>query len=76
MVRLIQFALRGAVAADREAFILHALEGFSAEEIASITDRKLEQVHQAISRTREQLRHSFPSNSPFNRKMTQHTGTR
>ena len=44
MVRFVQFALRGAVPADREAFILHALEGFSAEEIASITDRKLEQV--------------------------------
>lgn len=76
MVRLVQFALRGAVPADREAFILHALEGFSAEEIASITDRKLEQVHHAISRAREQLRHAFPSSSPITRKMTQHTGTR
>jgi RNA polymerase sigma factor (sigma-70 family) len=76
IVRLVQFAMRGARPRDREAFILHALEGFSAEEIASITDRRLEQVHEAISRAREQLRCAFPSNNPFNRKMAQHTGTR
>jgi DNA-directed RNA polymerase specialized sigma24 family protein/ribosome-associated translation inhibitor RaiA len=76
MVRLIQFAMRGARPRDREAFILHALEGFSAEEIALITDRRLEQVHEAIGRAREQLRYTFPSNEPFKRKMAQHTGTR
>jgi DNA-directed RNA polymerase specialized sigma24 family protein/ribosome-associated translation inhibitor RaiA len=75
MFGLVQFALRGASPEDREAFILHALEGFAPEEIASITDRKLEQVHEAIGRVREQLRHAFPSNNPFNRKMVQHTGT-
>jgi RNA polymerase sigma factor (sigma-70 family) len=76
IVRLVQFALRGAGPGDREAFILHALEGFSAEEIAAITDRKLEHVHEAISRARAQLRVAFPSNNPFSRKMAQHTGTR
>ena len=74
IVRLVQFALRGAGPGDREAFILHALEGFSAEEIASITDRKLEHVQEAISRARAQLRRAFPSNNPFSRKMAQHTG--
>jgi DNA-directed RNA polymerase specialized sigma24 family protein/ribosome-associated translation inhibitor RaiA len=76
VIRLVQFALRGAVSGDREAFILHALEGFSAEEIASITDCRLDQVREAISRAREQVRYAFPSNKPFNRKMAQHTGTR
>jgi RNA polymerase sigma factor (sigma-70 family) len=76
VIRLVQFALRGAGSRDREAFILHALEGFSAEEIASITDCRLDQVHEAISRAREQVRYAFPSNKPFNRKMAQHTGTR
>lgn len=76
IVGLVQFAMRGARPRDREAFILHALEGFSAEEIAAITDRRLDQVHEAIGRAREQVRYAFPSNSPINRKFTQHTGTR
>jgi len=75
VVALVQFALRGSGPGDREAFILHALEGFSAEEIASITDRGIEQVHEAIGRAREQLRYAFPSNRPLSRKIAQRTGT-
>src|SRR5579864_288944 len=48
MVTLVQFALEGAGNADREAFILHAVEGFSLDEIAAITDRKPEEVRVSI----------------------------
>src|SRR5271168_700082 len=44
MLTLVQYALNGARRADRESFILHAVEGFSVEEIAVITDRKSEEV--------------------------------
>jgi len=69
MITLVQFALRGANAEDREVFILHALEGFSVEEIAAITDRKPDEIHSAIGRVREKLRHAFPVNNPFKKKL-------
>ena len=76
MITLVQFALRGAKAEDREVFILHALEGFSVEEIAAITDRKSEQIHSAIGRVRERLRHAFPvNNNPFKKKLLEQTAT-
>ena len=38
LITLVQLALRDARRTDREVFILHAVEGFSQEEIAVITD--------------------------------------
>jgi RNA polymerase sigma factor (sigma-70 family) len=60
MVALVQFALEGASRADREAFILHALEGFSLDEIAVITDRKPDEVRASIELAREHLSHLAP----------------
>ncbi len=65
MVALVQFALEGASRADREAFILHAIEGFSLEEIGVITDRKPYDVRSAIDSAREHLRRSAPLASRF-----------
>lgn len=73
MITLVQFALHGASRADREAFILHAIEGFTVEEIAAIVDKKTEQVENSIHSAREKLRHSFPVNNPFKNKLLQHT---
>lgn len=75
MITLVQFALRGAKAEDREVFILYALEGFSVEEISAITDRKPDQIHSAIGRVRNQLRHAFPMNNPFKKKLLEQTAT-
>ena len=75
MIALVQFALRGANPEDREVFILHALEGFSLEEIAAITDRKPDEIHSAIGRVRAKLRHAFPVNSPFKKKLLEQTAT-
>jgi RNA polymerase sigma factor (sigma-70 family) len=75
MITLVQFALQGASPEDREAFILHALEGFSIDEIGAITDHKPQQVEESILRAREKLRHAFPVNNPFAQRLVQKTGT-
>ena len=74
MITLVQFALEGAAREDREAFILHALEGFSTDEIAAITNHKPDQVQKSIGRAREKLRHAFPVENPFRRKPLQQSG--
>ena len=68
MVTLVQFALDGANRADREAFILHAIEGFSLDEIGVITDRKPDQVRSSIESAREHLRHLVPLASRFSQR--------
>jgi DNA-directed RNA polymerase specialized sigma24 family protein/ribosome-associated translation inhibitor RaiA len=69
MVTLVQFALEGASRADREAFILHAIEGFSLEEIGVITDRKSDEVRSSIELAREHVRHLAPLANRFKSKL-------
>jgi RNA polymerase sigma factor (sigma-70 family) len=69
MITLIQFALDGASRPDREAFVLHAVEGFSEEEIATITDRKPEDVRSSIANAREHLRQAGPIPHRFKAKL-------
>ena len=76
MVALVQLALKGAAPEDRETFVLHALEGFTVEEIAAITDRNRDEIEQSITRAREKLRNGFAVNNPFQRKLLQATATR
>ena len=71
MVKLVQFALEGASQSDREAFILHAIEGFSQDEIAAITDRSLQDVGASITAAREHLRRSPPLADRFKDKLLQ-----
>jgi DNA-directed RNA polymerase specialized sigma24 family protein len=68
MVSLVQFALEGAGRADREAFILHVLEGFSMDEIAVITDRKPDEIRGSIEVARTHLRHLAPLANRFNQR--------
>ena len=75
MIRLVQFALRAASVQDREAFVLHALEGFSTDEIVAITDRRAEEVVESIRKARTKVRQAFPENHPFESKRFQPTGT-
>jgi DNA-directed RNA polymerase specialized sigma24 family protein len=58
MMRLIASALRDVRPAHREAFILHALEGFGIGEISAITGAPPERVAASISAARDHLRHS------------------
>jgi RNA polymerase sigma factor (sigma-70 family) len=75
MNRLVEFALAAARPRDREAFILHTVEGFSVAEISAITDRKPESIHASIIAAREHLRRSPPIASRFKSRTLQSTGT-
>ena len=69
MIALVQLALGKAKRVDREAFILHGIEGFSPEEIAGITDRSLEDVRSSIATAREHVRRSEPLANRFKQKL-------
>jgi len=56
LLRLIASALRDLGSGPREAFILHAIEGFSVEEIAVITGHTGERVLAFVSAARDHLR--------------------
>lgn len=56
LLRLIASALRDLGSGPREAFILHAIEGFSVEEIAAITGHPGERVLALVSAARDHLR--------------------
>ena len=58
MMTLLQHAVAGVSRADREAFLLHAIEGFMLDEVAAITDRKADDVLRSINAVRERLRRS------------------
>jgi RNA polymerase sigma factor (sigma-70 family) len=56
LLRLIASALRDLGSGPREVFILHALEGFSVDEIAAITALPCESVLAFVSTARDHLR--------------------
>jgi len=58
MLRLVEIALRGTDRKAREAFILQAIEGFTDDEIAAITDRKPDDVRASVNAACEHLRKS------------------
>jgi DNA-directed RNA polymerase specialized sigma24 family protein/ribosome-associated translation inhibitor RaiA len=58
MMRLIASALRDIIPAHREAFILHAIEGFGVDEISAITGVPPDRVLISISAARDHLRKS------------------
>jgi DNA-directed RNA polymerase specialized sigma24 family protein/ribosome-associated translation inhibitor RaiA len=71
MLKLVEFALAGASRDDREVFILHAMEGFSDDEIGVITKRKPEAVRASIAAASEHLRRSASLTGRFNDKAKQ-----
>jgi RNA polymerase sigma factor (sigma-70 family) len=58
MMRLIAEALHDISPAQREAFILHAMEGFGVDEISAITGIAPENISNSIAAAREHLRKS------------------
>lgn len=56
LLRLIASALRDLGSGPREAFILHAVEGFSVEEIVAITGLSSDRVLDFVSAARDHLR--------------------
>jgi RNA polymerase sigma factor (sigma-70 family) len=55
---LVQVALEGVDRTDREAFLLYGIEGFSLNEIASITGRHSEAVRESVQRARDCVRNT------------------
>jgi len=68
LIKLVQLALRGAGRPDREVFILHAVEGFTQEEIALITNHTLEEVRTSIRKARSHLQRALPIQELFKPK--------
>jgi DNA-directed RNA polymerase specialized sigma24 family protein/ribosome-associated translation inhibitor RaiA len=58
LLRLIANSLRDLASGTREAFILHAVEGFTVEEIVVITGQSAERVLACVSSARNHLRQS------------------
>jgi RNA polymerase sigma factor (sigma-70 family) len=73
MINLVELALLGAKREDREAFILNAVEGFTIQEIAAITDRKPDEVRASVAAAREHLRTSLPVSNEFKQKLLEYS---
>ena len=73
MITLLEANLLGASREDRDAFILFAVEGFTPEEIAAISDRTVEQVHESVRRVREQLRKTMSVPGELKDRLLQET---
>jgi RNA polymerase sigma factor (sigma-70 family) len=75
MVRLVEFALGAVSREEREAFLLHAFEGFSVDEVAEITGQPPDRVRICIAAARAQIRRSSPIANQFPGQAQRRTGT-
>lgn len=73
MVAQLQLALREGPAHEREAFILFAIEGFTVEEIAHITERGPEDVSRAVRNARQRVQHRLPQDNDWKRHVLERT---
>lgn len=73
MVALVEAAMRRARKEDREAFILYTVEGFTLDEIATITERGDEQVRKSIHNARVHLKKMLHISHPSMDKLLQHS---
>jgi RNA polymerase sigma factor (sigma-70 family) len=73
LIMLVQIALQGAPRPIREVFILHAVEGFTPEEIAVITNHTQEDVHGSIRRARQHLQSALPIKDLFKNRRVEFT---
>jgi DNA-directed RNA polymerase specialized sigma24 family protein len=65
MVTMVEAALLGTKKEDREAFILHGIEGFTVEEISAATRRRPDEVKASIISAREHLKKHLPRPNPL-----------
>ncbi len=72
MIALVEASLLGAKREDREAFLLYAVEGFTPEEIAVISDHPVEKVRISIASAREYLRKALPVPDEFKDQLLKH----
>ena len=75
MLALVQNALHGVDRTDREAFLLYGIEGFSLNEVASITGRHPEAVRESVERARDCVRNAPPLAKEFQKDLFVKTRT-
>jgi len=73
VVAMVDAALRHTRHEDREAFILNTMEGFTVQEIGTITERPEQEVRESIRRAREHLRKAIPVPDKTKSKTTAHS---
>jgi RNA polymerase sigma factor (sigma-70 family) len=73
LIDQLEDALQGVGREEREAFVLYAIEGFTVDEIASVTDRKADDVRASIERSREHLGRKLPASHTLKKKLLQHS---
>jgi len=71
MVAQLDVVLSEVGTADREAFVLYTLEGFTVEEIARLSDREPELVRKSIQHARERIQQKLPSQNELKRSLLQ-----
>lgn len=72
MITLVEAALLKAKPQDREAFLLYAVEGFTPDEIAVISERPVDQVQKSVASARDYLSKVLPMPDEFKDKLLQH----
>ena len=73
MVAQLDFVLHRTNPPDREVFVLYALEGFTVEEIARITDLQSDRIRKSIQRVRERIQQDLPSQNELRQKLLRHS---
>lgn len=73
MVAQLDFVLHEVNAEDREAFVLYALEGFTVEEIAKITDKPHDRIRKFIQHARQRIQQKLPPQNELRRSLLRHS---
>lgn len=73
LIGLVEHALGTAGPAEREAFILYTVEGFTLHEIADITSSSVEEVRASIRKGREHLQRALPIKDPLKEKLVEYS---
>jgi RNA polymerase sigma factor (sigma-70 family) len=69
MVAQLDLVLHEVSTADREAFVLYTLEGFTVEEISRLTGRSPELVRKSIQQARDKIQKKLPEQNRFRRSL-------
>ncbi|HLW55420.1 MAG TPA: sigma-70 family RNA polymerase sigma factor [Candidatus Angelobacter sp.] len=69
MVSQLDLILQEVKTADREAFVLYTLEGFTVEEISRLASRPAEQVRKSIQHARERIQQHLPEENEYRKSL-------
>lgn len=73
LIDQLESALHGVSREQREAFVLFAIEGFTATEISQVTDKESDHVRRLITEARDHLAKKLPSSHMLKKKLLQHS---